>query len=75
MNVIAKVHIIVNDQDTLQFVDTLCITSNHYHITKNIESHGRHNMVPRGFQSGKIQLVDFMFLLTLPPNNTINVYV
>jgi hypothetical protein len=78
MNAIAMVHIIVNDQDTLQFVDTLCIASSHYHITKNTESHGscRHNMVPQGVAIGQIQLVDLtMFLLMLPPNNTRDVYV
>jgi len=50
MSAIAMVHIIVNDQDTMQFVDTLCIKSNHCHITKNTKSHGsyRFNMVPRG---------------------------
>jgi hypothetical protein len=77
MNAIAMVHIIVNDQNTLQFVDTLCITSSHYHIAKNTKSHGscRHNMVLRGLQSCKIQLMDFMFFLTMPPINTRNVYV
>jgi len=52
MSAIAMVHIIVNDQDTLQFVDPLCIASSHCHITKNTESHGscRHSMVPRGPQ-------------------------
>jgi hypothetical protein len=34
MSAIAMVRIIVSDQDTLQFVDTLCIASNHCHITK-----------------------------------------
>jgi hypothetical protein len=52
MSAIAMVRILVNDQDTLQSVDTLCIVSSHCHIIKNTESHGscRHSMVPRGLQ-------------------------
>jgi hypothetical protein len=52
MSAIAMVHILVNDQDTLQSVDTLCIVSSHCHIIKNTESHGscRHSLVPRGLQ-------------------------